>query len=135
MDYWQVSRELYSSAVCCKHIFSKSLICLGKYTSIFNIFKGTKTDLRSKLYFSLSFSIFSLVIWYFNVLSKFENQILNYKQHTEFQILCFVNKTRVLLLFTFVLYWYKFKSDVASSVDDIICGPIESVYKVFLQDI
>lgn len=60
---------------------------------------------------------------------------MNYKQHTEFQILCFVNKTRVLLLFTFVLYWYKFKSDVASSVDDIICGPIESVYKVFLQGI
>lgn len=51
-------------------------------------------------------------------------------KHTEFKILCLVNKTRVLLLFTFVLYWYNFKSDVASSVDDVIYGPIESVYKV-----
>lgn len=35
----------------------------------------------------------------FNTLSKLESQILSYKQDTEFEILCFVNKARVLLLF------------------------------------
>lgn len=67
----------------------------------------------------------------------FQNLKIQYcvtSKHTEFKILCLVNKTRVLLLFTFVLYWYNFKSDVASSVDDVIYGPIESVYKVFPQD-
>lgn len=32
--------------------------------------------------------------------SKFENQILSYKQRNEFEISIFVNKNRVLLLFT-----------------------------------
>lgn len=32
-----------------------------------------------------------------STLSKFEKQILNYKQDTGFEILCFVNKSRVLL--------------------------------------
>lgn len=32
--------------------------------------------------------------------SKFENQILSYKQRNEFEISFFVNKNRVLLLFT-----------------------------------
>lgn len=36
----------------------------------------------------------------FNASSKFEGQILSYKQDTEFEILCLVNKARVLLMFT-----------------------------------
>lgn len=44
----------------------------------------------------------------FNPMSAFESQILSYMRVTEFIILCFVNKVRVLLLFTYGLYWYKF---------------------------
>ena len=49
----------------------------------------------------------------FNALSIFESQILSYKQDTEFENLCFVNKARALLWFTYVFYWYKSQSNVA----------------------
>ena len=61
----------------------------------------------------------------FNALSKFESQILSYKQDTEFGILCFVNKAWALLLFKYVFYWYKFQSNVASSIDNIFYKHIE----------
>lgn len=41
--------------------------------------------------------------------SKFENQILSYKQDIEFDIHYFVNKAQVLLFFTYMLYWCKFQ--------------------------
>lgn len=44
--------------------------------------------------------------------SKFESQSLSYKQYIYFLILCYVTKL-VLLLFTYVRYWYKFESKVA----------------------
>lgn len=34
----------------------------------------------------------------FNALSKLESQILNNKQDTEFEILCFVNKARLVIV-------------------------------------
>lgn len=34
----------------------------------------------------------------FNALSKLESQILSYKQDTEFEILCFVNKARLVIV-------------------------------------
>lgn len=49
----------------------------------------------------------------FNALSKLESQILSYKQDTEFESLCFVNKAQTLLWFTNVFYWYKSQSNVA----------------------
>lgn len=44
----------------------------------------------------------------FNTLLKFENQLLSYKQDTEFKILCFVNIAQALLLFTYASYCFKF---------------------------
>lgn len=38
-----------------------------------------------------------------NALSKFESEISGYKRVTVLRILCFVNKTQVLLLYTNVL--------------------------------
>lgn len=49
--------------------------------------------------------IFNIDIVYAS--SKFESQKLSYKQDTEFDILCFVNKAKVLLLFTCVVLLYK----------------------------
>lgn len=49
----------------------------------------------------------------FNALSKFESQILSYKQDADFQNPCFVNKARALLWFTYVFYWYMSQSNVA----------------------
>lgn len=34
----------------------------------------------------------------FNALSKLESQILSYKQDTEFEIPCFVNKARLVIV-------------------------------------
>lgn len=50
-----------------------------------------------------------------NNLSKFESQILSYKKVTEFEILSYVNKARVLILLHMFIhvYWYEFKSNVA----------------------
>ena len=46
-------------------------------------------------------------------MSKFETQNSNYKQDTEFIILCFVNKAQILsFFFTYSLYWCKFHSNV-----------------------
>lgn len=42
----------------------------------------------------------------FNALLTFENQMLCYEQDNELEILCFENKARVLLMFTYVLYWF-----------------------------
>lgn len=53
--------------------------------------------------------------------SSFESQILNYKLDTKFEILCFVTKAQVSLLFTNVFYGCKFHDQMLCSVvDDII---------------
>lgn len=54
--------------------------------------------------------------------SSFESQILNYKLDTKFEILCFINKAQVSLLFTNVrVYGCKFHDQMLCSVvDDII---------------
>lgn len=44
---------------------------------------------------------------------KFESQLLSYKQDKEVEILCSVNKARVLLLLTYMWYCYVFQSNVA----------------------
>lgn len=68
-----------------------------------------------------------------SALSKFESQILMYKQDTEFlfflQNFFFVNKARILLLFTYVFY-FMFQLNFASSVDNFIYEHIESDYLV-----
>lgn len=66
----------------------------------------------------------------FNALTKFKSQVSSYKRVTEGIILCFVNKARVPLMFTYWLYWYKFQSNVAVCCNEIIYEPIESVYLV-----
>lgn len=43
----------------------------------------------------------------FNASSKFESQILSYKQDTEIDTLCFVTKDWVLLLFKCLVIVYK----------------------------
>lgn len=48
----------------------------------------------------------------FNALSKFESQILSYKQDTEFGVLCFVKKKKSLRLII-VFYWYIIQPNVA----------------------
>lgn len=65
----------------------------------------------------------------FNTLLKFENQLLSYKQDTEFKILCFVNIAQALLLFMCHIA-LSFNQMLFSSVDDIIYEHIESVYLV-----
>lgn len=40
----------------------------------------------------------------FEVFSKFKSHILSYKQDAEFENLGFVNKTRALLLITYVVF-------------------------------
>lgn len=68
----------------------------------------------------------------FNSSSKFESQILNYKQDTEFEIICFGNKAQLSLVIVYIqcmFYWYKFPSN--SSVNNIIHVHIESVYLVY----
>lgn len=44
----------------------------------------------------------------FNAAWKSESQISSYEQDTLIENLWFVNKVRVLLFFTFVLYWYTY---------------------------
>lgn len=59
------------------------------------------------------FKCLELSLWIFliNALSNFESQISSNKWFTEVRIFCFVNKVRVLLLSTYVLYckWFKFQ--------------------------
>lgn len=43
--------------------------------------------------------------------------MLSYEQDTELEILDFVNKARDLILMAFVIKWYKFQSNIVSSVD------------------
>lgn len=43
--------------------------------------------------------------------------MLSYEQDTELEILDFVNKARDLILMAYVIKWYKFQSNIASSVD------------------
>lgn len=40
----------------------------------------------------------------FNASSNLENQIMKYKEDTDYEILCLVNKGRVLLLFTYMCF-------------------------------
>lgn len=65
----------------------------------------------------------------FNISSEFEIHILSYKQDIEFDILCKQNPS--LVLCTYVLYWYKFQSNVAFSVENIIYEYIEAVYLLY----
>ena len=73
----------------------------------------------------------------FNALTKFESQILSYKQDTEFKILCFVNKARVQLLYTNVLCWYMFQYNAAFCFNNATHKHTEAVYlfyhKLFCQ--
>lgn len=65
--------------------------------------------------------------------SKFESQILRYKQGTELDVLCYVHETRVLLLFYIQLcgIGIEFQSNVAFLVNNIIYKHIGSVYFVW----
>ena len=65
----------------------------------------------------------------FNALTKFESQISSYKRIKEVRILSLVNKARVQLMFTYLLYWYKFQSNVVVCCDEIIYEPTESVFR------
>lgn len=67
----------------------------------------------------------------FNSLTKFESQISSYKRVAEVRILCFVNKARVLLIFTYLLYWYKVQSNVAVFCNNFFYEPSESVCLVY----
>lgn len=67
----------------------------------------------------------------FNALSKFESQIWRKNGVTVIRILCFVNKARVLLLFTYVLYLKSVNIMLLFVVDRIIYENIESVYFVY----
>lgn len=62
------------------------------------------------------------------VSSKFESLILSYKRVTEVRNLCSVNKARVMLMITYLLYWYEFQSNVAACCNQIIYEPSEPVY-------
>lgn len=62
-----------------------------------------------------------------NAFAKFESQILRYKQNIEFEILCKVNRTQVLLLVTHLFYWYTVQSNVLSFVKSINHEHVESV--------
>lgn len=42
-----------------------------------------------------------------------ESQILSHKQNTDVEILCYLNKARVLLMFIYVWYLYEFQTNVA----------------------
>lgn len=58
----------------------------------------------------------------FNSSSKFESQILNYKQDTEFEIICFGNKAQLSLVIVYIqcMYWIgiSFNQTLLSSVDN-----------------
>lgn len=67
-----------------------------------------------------------------NASSKSESQILGYKQDIEIRIFCCVNKAQVLLLFTKLLFWYKFQCNdfAVTVVDNSIYEHIPLVYTV-----
>lgn len=62
------------------------------------------------------------------VSSKFESLILSYKRVTEVRNLCSVNKARVLLMLTYLLYWYEIQSNVAVCCYQIFYEPSEPFY-------
>lgn len=65
-----------------------------------------------------------------NAFAKFESQILRYKQNIEFEILCKLNckfVTQVLLLVTYLFYWYTVQSNVLSFVKSINHEHVESL--------
>lgn len=45
----------------------------------------------------------------FNASSQFKSQLLSYNHATEFKYFCFVKKFRVIILFLYVYYCYKFQ--------------------------
>lgn len=59
--------------------------------------------------------------------SKFESQILRYRQDTEFENFGLVNKDLVLLVFTHVLYWYTFQRNVLLLLITYMYEHIESI--------
>ena len=60
-------------------------------------------------------------------MSKFESQISSYKQDTEFIILCFVNKARILSFLHMCCIGVSFNQMYLSFVDNSIYGDIELV--------
>lgn len=48
-----------------------------------------------------------------NAFSIFESQISSEKQDKEIEVVWFVSKAEILLLFTCVLYWYKMQLNSA----------------------
>lgn len=77
--------------------------------SLYTLFTITLKGLGHELASNFSTFIISFLLsimanmdeW--NALSKFESQVLSYKQNTELENLCFVNKAWALLWFTCVL--------------------------------
>lgn len=108
----------YSHEFCLTYPWDKKKFTLWKNVVI--VFEGTWTGFEFK-FFKLYFFYFlmSRIVNMNNLkaLWKIENQISSYKQVTEVNILCFVNKTQVVLLFTFVFYRYNFQSNVGCFVD------------------
>lgn len=93
------------------------------------ILKGLKHDSTSNFHCYFSFLMSKIVnMSTFNVSSKFEREISSNKRYREFEILWFVNKAPVLFLFTCVLYWLKFQSNVLLIVDNIFYKQIELVF-------
>lgn len=72
--------------------------------------------------------IVNMALSTFNVSSKFEREISSNKRYREFEILWFVDKAPVLFLFTCVLHWFKFQSNVFIIVDNIFYKQIELVF-------
>lgn len=76
--------------------------------------KGTLTgfelEIKNFIFPILMFRMVNMVT--FNAFSKFESQILSYKQDTEFGVLCFVKKKKSLRLII-VFYWYRIQPNVA----------------------
>ena len=63
----------------------------------------------------------------YNVISKFESQISSYRQDTEFIILCFVNKARILSFLHMCCIGVSFNQMYLSFVDNSIYEDIELV--------
>lgn len=85
------------------------------YHDINVVLKGlTRYELKL---FKIYFFNFKCLEWsiqiFLTLQKKFKNQILSNKRVTKVRTLCFVNKVRVMLLYTCVLHWPKFQSNVA----------------------
>lgn len=86
-----------------------------------SILKGLKHDSTSNFHCYFSFLMSKIV-------NSKQREISSNKRYREFEILWFVNKAPVLFLFTCVLYWLKFQSNVLLIVDNIFYKQIELVF-------